>query len=65
MLCIKVERRTNLEGLTCLEASPAPQVIIFHVEFVGVQSNGGQSSRGKFPGGNHPGGNILGAIFGG
>ena len=63
MLCIKVEKRTKLEGLICLGASPAPQVVIFHVEFVGVQSNGGQSSRGKFRGGNHPGGNILGAKF--
>ena len=61
MLCIKVEKKTKLERLICLGASPAPQVVIFHVKFAGVQSNVGQSSRGKFPGGAViPGGNLLG-----
>ena len=74
MLCIKVEKKTKLERLICLGASPAPQVVIFHVKFAGAQSNGVQSSRGKFPGGgSHPRGqssggqciedNIPGAIF--
>ena len=63
MLCIKVEKRTKLEGLICLGASPSPHVVIFHVEFFGVQSNGGQSSRGKFRGGNILGAKFRGAIF--
>ena len=68
MLCIKVEKRTKLEGLICLGTSPAPQVVFFHVEFVGVQTKGEQfpggiSREAIIPGAIFRRGNILGAIF--
>ena len=76
MLCIKVEKRTTLEGLICLGASPThppPPGGNLSRGLVRVQSKGGQSSRrqssggqyigGNIPGGNFPGGNFPGGNF--
>ena len=63
MFCIKVEKRTTLEGLICLGASPDTQVVIFPWNLSGFNLTGRQSSKGRFPEVNLPGGNILGAIF--
>ena len=65
MLCIKVEKRTKLEGLICLGASPTPSPPGGNLSrgFVGIQSKGGQSSRGQSSGGQYIGGNIPGGNF--